>query len=188
MKTTLCIVRHGETDWNRLRKFQGREDVPLNARGKEQALFIASHLAGYAWDVIISSSLKRASKTADIIAEKLAHGPVIKDESFVERDYGKGSGLTPEELESAFPGGMVPGRESDDLLKQRVLWGLDGILHSQEGKRVILVTHGAVINMLLRAVSGGALDPGETRIRNTCITILEHDGENWQIRVHNSIA
>ncbi len=105
----------------------------------------------------------------------------------MERDYGKGSGLTPEEQESAFPGGLIPGRESDDMLEERVVRGLDGILGAQRGRRVILVTHGAVINTLLRVVSGGTLDPGETRIRNTCITILEHDGEQWHIRVHNSV-
>jgi uncharacterized phosphatase len=185
--TTLCIVRHGETDWNKLRKFQGREDIPLNRQGKKQASMIAAHLAESTWDGIISSPLKRASDTADIIAKKLKIGPVIEDGAFVERDYGEGSGLTLTEQEAAFPDGLIPGKESDDMLEGRVLRGLQGILDTQVGKRVILVAHGAVINALLKAVSAGALNLGETRIRNTCINILEHDNVQWHIRVYNSV-
>ncbi|MDQ7825352.1 MAG: histidine phosphatase family protein [Candidatus Eremiobacteraeota bacterium] len=185
--TTICMVRHGETDWNRERKFQGREDTELNEAGKKQASEIAAHLAGFSWDVIIASPLKRAFVTADIIRLALEITPLLPDEAFIERDFGKSSGLTHQEQELAFPEGNVPGKESDDDLEKRVLEGLRGIMAGYGGKRVVLVTHGAVINSLLKAVSAGTIDVGETKIKNACLTIIEHDGSGWHVKAYNSV-
>ncbi len=185
--TTVCIIRHGETDWNKERKFQGREDTELNDAGKRQASEIAAHLAGFSWDVIITSTLKRAAATADIVRLALETTPVVIDEAFIERDFGKASGLTLGEQELAFPDGVVPGKESDDALEKRVLEGLQGIARDYHDNKVVLVTHGAVINSILKAVSAGSINVGETNIKNACLTIIELDGSGWHVKAYNSV-
>jgi uncharacterized phosphatase len=185
--TLLCIVRHGETDWNKQRKLQGREDRELNEKGREQASLIAACLGKSHWDVIITSPLKRAFATAEIIGKNLHITNVVKESAFIERDFGRASGLTLEQQESAFPDGLVPGKESDDSLLKRVMQGLNGIVKKYGDRKVILVAHGAVINSLLKAVSGGRIDVGETNIKNMCINIVEHDGSNWHVKVYNSV-
>lgn len=184
---TLCIVRHGETDWNRLGRFQGREDIELNENGRAQASLIAEYLSGFQWDVIITSPLKRAYATAEIIGKKLDITAIIEDRAFVERDFGNGSGLTLQQMKSAYPGGVIPGRENDESLEKRVFQGLQGVADTYRDRRIVMVAHGAVINSLLKVVSAGTIDLGETTIRNTCINILEHDGGRWVIKVHNSV-
>ena len=185
--TTVCIIRHGETEWNKERKFQGREDIELNDEGKRQASTIAAHLGRFSWDVIITSPLKRALATAETVRRALKNTPLVIQEAFIERDFGRASGLTSREQERAFTDGVVPGKESDDALAKRVLEGLQCIIRDYRNRKVILITHGAVINSLLKAVSAGKINVGETNIKNACFTVIEHDGSGWQVRTYNSM-
>ena len=66
--TEICLVRHGQTDWNFQEIIQGREDIPLNEVGKKQASQSAAALQAESWDIIISSPLIRAQETAKEIA------------------------------------------------------------------------------------------------------------------------
>ncbi|MGX1428958.1 broad specificity phosphatase PhoE [Cytobacillus horneckiae] len=67
--TMICLIRHGETDWNAQNRIQGRTDIPLNGKGKQQAIQCGKYLALNDWDVIISSPLIRARQTAELINE-----------------------------------------------------------------------------------------------------------------------
>jgi uncharacterized phosphatase len=69
--TTICIIRHGETDWNSSGRLQGREDIELNDLGRRQAIQTSGYFETESWDVIVSSPLKRAYETAQIIASLL---------------------------------------------------------------------------------------------------------------------
>jgi len=100
--TTLLLVRHGETDWNAERRWQGHADVPLNERGREQARALAEQLAGESVDAIYSSDLSRARDTADILGARL-DVPVVVDADLREIDVGPVEGLTAEES-AAFDG------------------------------------------------------------------------------------
>src|SRR6185437_6606991 len=97
--TTLLLVRHGETDWNAERRYQGHADVPLNDRGVEQARELAEQLAGERIDAIYSSDLSRAHATAEIVGERLGV-PVVTDPDLREIDVGAVEGLTFEESRS----------------------------------------------------------------------------------------
>ena len=84
----IYIVRHGQTDWNKEGKFQGSCDIELNKTGEEEAKKLKEELKGIKFDLIISSPLKRAIKTAKIINE--SHGTKIEiSKDIIERDFGE---------------------------------------------------------------------------------------------------
>lgn len=93
--TTICLVRHGQTDWNAQGKLQGQTDIPLNELGKIQARQCGEFLMKEDWDVIITSPLIRARETADIIAHYM-DVPVIEKIEFIEKNFGAAEGLTAE--------------------------------------------------------------------------------------------
>ena len=95
--TTLLLVRHGETDWNRDGRWQGQSDTPLNELGRRQARELAEQLDGV--DVVYSSDLARARETAEILAER-AGVEVRLDPRLRERGFGAWEGLTLAEIES----------------------------------------------------------------------------------------
>src|SRR4029078_4907654 len=90
--TEICLVRHGQTDWNFQEIIQGREDIPLNEVGKKQASQSAAALQLDTWDVIISSPLIRAQETAQMISNAVGIHSILLDERFVERNFGEASG------------------------------------------------------------------------------------------------
>jgi uncharacterized phosphatase len=183
--TRVCFVRHGETDWNLHGRIQGREDIALNKTGIEQANLSGEHLKNEHWDVLVSSPLQRAKKTAEIIKEYIDIDNIVDMDEFVERGYGEASGMTKKEREEAFPDGNIPGVETQAGLSERVMRGLDILAGKYPGKKVLVVAHGGVINAILTAVSNGEVGSGKTRLGNACINLLDHSENRWNIRAHN---
>src|SRR5437763_16473885 len=96
--TMLLLVRHGETDWNAERRWQGHADVPLNEHGRSQAKLLADELAGErALDAIYVSDLSRARETADIVGTRLGL-PVVLARDLREIEVGSREGLTGDEV------------------------------------------------------------------------------------------
>ncbi len=186
--TTVCLVRHGETDWNREGRLQGREDVDLNVRGREQARLTAVFLGIDTWDVIISSPLSRALETAQIIADHLGIPHVHSMEEFVERDYGLAAGLIPREREERYPDGQWPGLESRESVSARCIAGLQSVVERYQGLRIVVVSHGSAINAILAALSGGQIGTGKTVLGNACVSTLHFTDGCWQIRLYNSVS
>jgi uncharacterized phosphatase len=183
-ETVICIVRHGETDWNAQGRLQGREDIELNDSGRLQAQKIAAYLMNEHWDAVVSSPLKRAYETAQIIARILSVSEIYVEEQITERDYGEASGLWPEERRSRFPEG-IPGQEDFELLRQRAMNGLEKIAHDHRGKRIVVISHGALTNSILYTLSGGEFGSFKTRLKNGCINqITLHDGQ-WAVDFYN---
>ncbi|WP_202080703.1 histidine phosphatase family protein [Caldalkalibacillus salinus] len=187
--TTVCLIRHGETDWNAAQRIQGRQDIALNAKGKEQAQKCGHYLQeqDIQWEVIISSPLSRAKETATIIATALNLNEVIVHDSFIERDFGKASGLTKAEADRKYPNRSIPDIEDFEELQQRGLAGMNEILEQYQDKHVIVVAHGALINAMLHALSNGKVGSGQTTLHNACLNVLYHDRE-WTIREYNCIS
>jgi broad specificity phosphatase PhoE len=134
--TTLLLVRHGETDWNAERRWQGHADVPLNERGRDQARALAESLAGERIDAIFTSDLSRARETADIVAARL-HVPVAVDPDLREIDVGPLEGLTADEAKA------VDGWQGEPTERhaERILGALARIAGRHDG-RILVVTHG----------------------------------------------
>lgn len=97
----LYLIRHGETDWNRERRFQGQTDVPLNPAGKIQAAELISLMNQFKIEAAFASDLQRAFETAQIALSDLRIG-VQKDHRLREANIGEAEGLTIEELIAKF--------------------------------------------------------------------------------------
>ncbi|MFA7435832.1 MAG: histidine phosphatase family protein [Bacilli bacterium] len=111
----ICLVRHGQTNWNKKTLLQGLTDNELNENGINQAKLVGQYLKTHdsSWDAFVSSPLKRAVQTAEVIKEELDFkDEIILDEALIERDFGV--------LE-----GMVLDKESYDLIFQEVSEGLE---------------------------------------------------------------
>jgi len=182
MPTTLVLVRHGETDWNRERRFQGHADTPLNDAGREGARALADQLATEPVLALYSSPLERALETARIIGKSLGV-EVAVEERLREIDVGSWQGLTRDEVEERFPdayrrwligdGGWEGGETSDDL-DRRVLTALAEIAAEHDGL-VVAVTHGGPIRAALRGADISAEGPS---IGNcTMIRLAVRDGK-----------
>ncbi len=163
MTTTIALVRHGETDWNRERRFQGHADVPLNEAGLAQARELAASLDGEPFSAVYTSPLRRASETAKIVATRLGVEPRAH-EALQEIDVGSWSGLTVTEVRARFPEGFarwadwrVTGwedGESYERLSTRVVGGVLELAERHAGEHVLAVTHGGPMRAVL-AVSLG---------------------------------
>ena len=100
--TRMLLVRHGQSEWNALGRWQGQADPPLSALGREQARSAVARLG--AVDLIVASDLDRALTTAAIMAEGLGVGPVMVEPRLRERSAGEWSGLTRAEIDEQWPG------------------------------------------------------------------------------------
>jgi 2,3-bisphosphoglycerate-dependent phosphoglycerate mutase len=147
--TTILLARHGETDWNRERRFQGHADPPLNEHGRAQARALAAQLASERFDAIYASPLRRARETAEIVAGPLGL-PVSTVHGLREVDLGSWSGLTRKEVEKLFPDAFRrwrdhgPGWEDGETYEQmgaRVVTTLLELGHRHPRGRLLAVTH-----------------------------------------------
>lgn len=181
----ICLVRHGETDWNLQNILQGSSDIPLNETGKLQALKSSEVLKDSHWDIIISSPLKRARETADIINQKLSI-QVEEMNQFRERNYGKAEGLPLKEYNKMLPN--IPGLESHESVTKRITKGLEIIQNKYPNKNVLIVAHGAVINSILAKVSGGRIGTRKTRLENACISNIQFQNDKWSVVDFNQNA
>jgi probable phosphoglycerate mutase len=160
--TTLLLVRHGETDWNRDGRWQGGSDTRLNELGREQARALAGELDG-SIDVLYSSDLARASETAEIVAERLGL-EVRLDPRLRERSFGSWEGLTSPEIEERFPdahrrwqAGEGPGAddaEPFDAFADRVSGFLTDVLDRHPAESVLIVSHGGSIRVIHALAAG----------------------------------
>ncbi|MCD6401797.1 MAG: histidine phosphatase family protein [Anaerolineales bacterium] len=162
--THLYLVRHGETSYNAERRIQGSSDIPLNAKGIQQAEQAAEKLTNLGIEVLLSSLLTRARQTAEIIGNKLNLETILMPQ-FVERRMGIFEGVTYSEINEKQPEmwdrfmhqyfAAPPSGESLFEVSLRVKDGLDIIRETYPNKTVLLVAHGyvgRVINGIIKRV------------------------------------
>jgi 2,3-bisphosphoglycerate-dependent phosphoglycerate mutase len=150
MPTRIILARHGETDWNRERRWQGHSDRPLNTTGREQAEALAAQLVGEPISAVYSSDLIRAHETARIVARRLGLD-VVAVPGLRERRFGSWEGLQDVDVERRFPGAHGPpdGETRQEMLR-RVLESLEAIAASHPELTVLVVSHGGPIKAALR--------------------------------------
>lgn len=159
----LMLVRHGESEWNVQRRYQGQTDVPLSPLGKQQAKKIAERLAGEKIDAVYASDLGRAWETASAIAEtcdlKVTPEPRLR-----ELKFGVLEGLTFDEARERYPDMIAAwlddfnrppdGAETIDLFNTRCVSLLDDLKRKHDEQVVLLVAHGGSLSEILRVVLG----------------------------------
>ncbi len=177
--TTLTLVRHGETDWNRMRRIQGSTDIPLNDTGRAQALEtgrrLRDELGGREPLVVASSDLARADETARIIARELGVADPETYPELRERGYGDAEGCTDEEFRARWgewATAQVPHAEPWEDVRTRAVAGLRTVvrdarrLTAPAAPSLVVVAHGALIRELIRHATGGAFPVAGERLGN----------------------
>lgn len=195
MVTELFWIRHGETEWNCLKRFQGHQDVPLSPIGRQQAYQVAEYLKNRSFAAIYSSDLKRAYQTAEIIAEK--HGLVVQRFTELrERHCGDWEGLTLTQIERQYDdweqvslhGGKY-GIEKTSHVGQRFLNKCEELAKKHEGEVIAVVAHGMCMNAALSVVTEGKYGPGKSRIHNTGIChLIYNKNKGFQMVSFNDIS
>ena len=160
--TTLLLVRHGETDWNRDGRWQGGSDTRLNDLGREQARELAEQLDG-SIDALYSSDLARARETAEIVAAKLGL-EVQVDPRLRERSFGSWEGLTMLEIEERFAdshrrwrageGAGADDAEAFEDFFARVTEFLADVLRLHPDEEVLVISHGGSIRVIHALAAG----------------------------------
>jgi len=166
--TDILIIRHGQTDWNRLKRLQGHSDIPLNEDGRKQAETLACILKSQHLDAIYSSDLKRAYETAVAIAK--VHNMAVKtDRRFRERCYGICEGLRSEEIRERFPEeykawvGAAPdlffpdGERKTESPRQFHYRARDAVTETAKlhlGQTIAIITHFGVLETAYREAKG----------------------------------
>jgi|SRR5690625_2034765 len=182
--TAICLIRHGETDWNVERRLQGMTDTTLNARGVQQAEACSEYLASSSYDVLISSPLNRAKETAEIINQQLQLPLQLMDE-FKERSFGSAEGMSYEARRTAYPDKNYPGQEKKEDFRERIMKGLQEVTQLYPDKQVLLVAHGAVIKAILTTFSGNEHFLENNWLMNGCISNIQFEKEKWNIKDFN---
>lgn len=183
MAMKFFIIRHGETPWNVQGRFQGRNDIPLNDRGEEQARAAGRALRSVRFDAFWASPLSRALETARAVAGPLSR-EVRTHEGLLEISHGLWEGLLAPEVESRWPGMLtrwhtaphtVTMPEGETLLdvQERGLEAVEEI-RRVGGDTVLIAAHDAVIKVLLCAWMGMPLHCfWRFQVGNGSITIVE---------------
>jgi broad specificity phosphatase PhoE len=176
------LIRHGQTDWNRDDRMQGSSDIPLNDRGRAQALETAAVLAPENLAAIVSSPLLRARETAKIIAETLGIRLGDSYPDLIERDYAGcegmvASGHIPDEANDEYPG--IEPRES---VVERGMRAIDEIRDTRlpidgPDATVAAVCHGTIIRFILSEILGTEIP----HIHNAAINEIEWTGDSWRV-------
>ncbi|WP_088043921.1 histidine phosphatase family protein [Bacillus sp. EAC] len=182
--TEICLVRHGQTDWNFNNIIQGREDIPLNDLGKRQAKDSAHFLSAEKWDAIISSPLVRAKETAKAIAEFSKIDTIIEDEGFIEREFGEASGKPISDVRERIYNDDIIGMETSNQLMERAFHALEEIALNHDGKRIIIVAHSHTIKAILHRIAPNKVN-FRTSLNNACANYIELIDGKWKINAFN---
>ena len=191
-ETTLIVVRHGETEWNREKRMQGTTDTQLSDVGQAQAQALGRRLADRGFGALYSSDLVRARDTARAIAAHTGRR-VVEDPRLQERRFGIFEGLTNEEIKLRYPQEHarftsrdpeyeVPGGESAREFTRRCIGCLSEIAGRHRDAEVVVVTHGLVLDALYRAAHG--LDHGAPRpvpLINASLNLFGYGNGAWRM-------
>jgi uncharacterized phosphatase len=152
--TMLTLMRHAETNWNSADRLQGRSDIPLNAAGRRQAEVAAEELAREDWDAIVSSPLRRAAETAQIVGSRVGIATIPTFLDLVERDYGDSEGVCLNGMTEQEFTRSLSTVEPEETVAARGIRALRVIAGGPAKPNVLIVTHGTLIRLTMAAMLG----------------------------------
>lgn len=174
--TRLLVLRHGQSEWNAQGRWQGQADIALTPEGIQQAQQAALKLGKF--DLIATSSLQRALRTAQIIAEHKNMSDLHIDDRLKESHIGPWQGLTYAEIEAGWPGFLESRRQPEDFepnlqVVQRMTEALIEVADKCRGGQALIVSHSGAIRTLRRE-----LKVSDHRLENLGGCWFEVDAEN----------
>lgn len=201
--TEILLIRHGETEWNAVKRLQGHLDIGLNAEGERQVAALGQALLDEPLDVIVSSDLQRAMQTARAIA--MPRGMEIElDAGLRERCYGAFEGVLYSDIAGRFPEAYAAwqardidarfpeGERKAETLREfyeRVVTTIVRLASRHRNKKIALVTHGGVLECAYRAATGvGLLSPRDFDIFNASINRIVCNGAELQVAEWSNVA
>jgi probable phosphoglycerate mutase len=191
--TRICLVRHGETEWNAEGRVQGQTDIPLSAVGLAQAQAAAEELCRHDFSAVYSSDLMRVRQTAEPTARRLAL-PLQLDPALRERHYGIFERLLYTEVRSRYPEHYARFQRKDPdydfetgeslrTFYERSLNVVKAIVARHPGEQVLVFTHGGVLEMVYRfARSFGLESPRDFGIPNCGVNWVEITTHGWDVQ------
>jgi probable phosphoglycerate mutase len=188
MKSTLYLIRHGQTDWNLNRRLQGHQDIPLNETGLQQARLLSEELKGMQFDVVYASDLQRACQTAQHLSTDIKIDPRLREMSF-----GIYEGVTWPDFQVQFDE-QFRLRESlsfdekhrlkfHDTVESyfevytRAKECLDEIMQANPGKHIAVATHGGLIKSILSMLQ--KTNPFQIQVDNIGYVVLRVEGTKY---------
>jgi broad specificity phosphatase PhoE len=194
----VVFIRPGETEWNRMGRWQGYVNIPLNEHGKQQARRLAQFIRPIGIEALYTSDLRRALDTAQILGETLGF-TAIADVRLRERHIGLWQGLTVEEVQAWYPEEyaellkkpteyVIPGGESRVTVAQRMKAAFDDILAQTTALQTIgIVTHTTAIRALMSQISP-RYDALGMQFANMSVTsIAQQADQTWQVIQKNEV-
>jgi broad specificity phosphatase PhoE len=185
------LIRHGETDWNAQRRWQGYEPTALNEIGFAQARALAKYLSVRPIRAIHSSDLPRALQTAELLGSALNITPEV-DIRWREINVGIFQGHTTDEIEKLFPDELtkwlstdlsyvVPKGESRQGLQVRAYAAWQAVIAHPIDSEIAIVSHGGTIKALMRQLIGNHDPRLSIHLTNTSITTFERAKDGWRL-------
>ena len=176
------LFGQGQTDWYIKFLLDGVTDIPMNQTGIEQVKSAAKAINKSDWDLILTSPLGRARETAAIIAEQLGFDEVQQHDLLIERSFGEAEGLAYDQWKTKFSNlDEIPGGESRSELIARSALLLDSFLEAHPGKRVLAISHGALIRTVLSISSQNELPREGEKLGNASLNIVSHLEKTWTV-------
>jgi probable phosphoglycerate mutase len=185
----LIIVRHGESEWNRIGRYQGQLDAPLSELGIRQAAALAGRLQREPIDAIFTSPLQRAAKTAEAIARYHPDLPFEHTTALLEIGHGDWEGLMADEVIARYGDGLrewrnhptrsqMPNGESFSNILKRVLDFKERLCQEYHGRNVLISTHDVVVKILVADALGMNMDRiNRIWVTNASVSAIEYSDD-----------
>lgn len=194
--TKIIFVRHGQTEWNVLGRYQGQTDIALSPLGIEQAEKLAAHFPVDKIEAVYSSDLARAMKTASCVADRFGLTVEPRPE-LRELNFGDWEGLTYDEIVAKWPDALenffqhpdvleIPHGESFPKLRERALACVEEIVSRHPDQTVAVFAHGAILRTILTAALHMDLQYVWTiRQFNTAVNIVTYTEHGTTVELIN---
>ena len=185
----MIIVRHGESEWNRIHRYQGQADAPLSELGVRQAEALAHRLRNEQLDAIYTSPLQRAALTAQAIALHHPSVPFLHEPALLEIDHGEWQGKFLHEIVEQFGDGLrewrehptraqMPGGESFSNILKRTLDFKEQLYEQHSDQTVLVSTHDVVVKILVADALGMNMDRiNRIWVTNASISVIEYGND-----------
>ena len=182
----LIIVRHGESEWNRLGRYQGQADAPLSELGISQAEALAARLKRETFDAIFASPLQRAAQTAEAIARYHPDVPFQHEPAIMEIHHGDWQGLYIQDIVARYADELrewrrhptrsqFPNGESFSNILKRVIDFKDHLLNDYADRTVLISTHDVVVKIFVADALGMNMDRiNGIWVTNASISVIEY--------------